>query len=71
VGLCRPSEITPLAAKQWLTHSDAAIRDRAAKLFGAATGDRQKVLDQYQSVPSSPAMRTRQGTFRQSLCHLS
>jgi putative membrane-bound dehydrogenase-like protein len=49
-GVVPPAEIDATRRQQWLTHSDATIRGRAAKLFGAATGDRQKVLDQYQSV---------------------
>jgi putative membrane-bound dehydrogenase-like protein len=49
-GVVPPAEIDATRRQQWLTHSDSVIRNRAAKLFGAATGDRQKVLDQYQSV---------------------
>jgi putative membrane-bound dehydrogenase-like protein len=49
-GVVPAAEIDATRRQQWLNHSDVAIRDRAAKLFGAATGDRQKVLDQYQLV---------------------
>jgi putative heme-binding domain-containing protein len=49
-GIVPPAEIDATRRQQWLNHADAGVRQRAAQLFGAATGDRQKLLDQYQSI---------------------
>jgi putative heme-binding domain-containing protein len=49
-GLVPPGEIDATRRQQWLTHRDVAIRRRAAALFGAATGDRQQVIDRYQGL---------------------
>src|SRR5207244_6386463 len=49
-GTLPPAEIDAARRQQWLGSRDASLRARAAKLFGGTSGDRQKVLDSYQSV---------------------
>ena len=53
-GLVPPGEIDATRRQQWLKHSDAAIRQRAAAIFGTATGDRRKLLDRYEGVAKLP-----------------
>jgi putative membrane-bound dehydrogenase-like protein len=49
-GTLPPAEIDAARRQQWLGARDAALRARAAKLFGGTSTDRQKVLDSYQPV---------------------
>ena len=50
-GTIKPTEINPVQTNLLLKHGDANIRERAEKIFGSATpADRQKALEDYQSV---------------------
>lgn len=50
-GRIKPSELDPLQAKRMLENRDATIKERAGKLFAAATPeDRVKALADYQSA---------------------
>jgi putative membrane-bound dehydrogenase-like protein len=63
VGTIRPAEIDRVQTDRLLKHGDAKIRERAAKIFGSATpADRQKALEDYQSVlaMNADAVRGRQ-----------
>ncbi len=42
-----PGEVDARLRQQFLTHPDAAIRERAAKLFSTTTSDRSQVLTDY------------------------
>jgi putative membrane-bound dehydrogenase-like protein len=56
----RPGEIDRVQTDRLLKHGDAKIRERAAKIFGSATpADRQKALEDYQSVLTMKADATR------------
>ena len=55
-GRMKPSELDPLQAKRLTESRDREIKERAAKLFAAATPEeRVKALAAYQSVLSMPA----------------
>jgi putative membrane-bound dehydrogenase-like protein len=59
-GRIKPSELDPLQAKRMLESRDAAIKERAGKLFAAATPeDRVKALADYQPAISLAADATR------------
>jgi putative membrane-bound dehydrogenase-like protein len=59
-GRIKPSELDPLQAKRMLESRDGAIKQRAGKLFAAATPeDRVKALADYQPVLTMQADATR------------
>ncbi len=59
-GRIKPSELDPLQAKRMLESRDGAIKERAGKLFAAATPeDRVQALADYQPVLSMQADATR------------
>lgn len=65
------SEIDPLRLKQLREHADAAIRDRAAKLFGASTdasAERAAVLKTYQAALNREGNREKGKTVYQQHC---
>jgi putative membrane-bound dehydrogenase-like protein len=50
-GTIKPAELDRVQTDRLLKHGDAKIRERAEKIFGSATpADRQKALEDYQSV---------------------
>ncbi|MCU0880140.1 MAG: c-type cytochrome [Pirellulaceae bacterium] len=59
-GRIKPSELDPLQVKRMLESRDGAIKERAGKLFAAATPeDRVQALADYQPVLSMQADATR------------
>lgn len=54
-GQLPTSAISPARRGIFLKSSDAAIRDRASKLFESTTGDRQKAFEKAKEVLSLPA----------------
>lgn len=54
-GEVSPTVIDALRRQQLTQHRDVAIRERAAKLFGAVMGDRARVYEEYKSVVDLPA----------------
>jgi putative membrane-bound dehydrogenase-like protein len=72
-GQIPASQIDAARRQILLRHRDVAVRERAARLFaGATNADRKKVLEEYQSVLTSPGDRTRGKavfTKRCATCH--
>ncbi|HZL87425.1 MAG TPA: PVC-type heme-binding CxxCH protein [Pirellulaceae bacterium] len=59
-GTIQPGEIDRVQTDRLLKHGDAKIRERAERIFGSATpADRQKALEDYQSVLTMKADATR------------
>ena len=72
-GQIKANEINQLQVKRLIENRDASIKQRAAKLFAAATpADRAKALADYQPVLHMKGdAEERAGGLRQELCRLS
>jgi putative membrane-bound dehydrogenase-like protein len=72
-GTVPAAAVNAARRQRLLTHADAGVRARAAKLFaGATSGDRQRVLQDYQVVASMTGNATRgQAVFIKNcaVCH--
>jgi putative membrane-bound dehydrogenase-like protein len=54
-GAIKPSAIDALRRRQLSQNRDIALRKRAETLFGAVSGDRAKVYEEYKEVAEQPA----------------
>jgi putative heme-binding domain-containing protein len=54
-GAIKPSAIDALRRRQLSQNRDSALRKRAEALFGAVSGDRAKVYEEYKDVADQPA----------------
>jgi putative heme-binding domain-containing protein len=70
-GKLSPAQISPAHQQRVLTHSQSAIRERAAKIF-STSADRKKVIKQYENVSDLKGNSIKGGAlFRQhcAVCH--
>ncbi len=58
-GQVAPTQISPAQRQKLTTHPQAALRDRAAKLFAATSADRAKVIKDYAVVATLTGSETR------------
>ena len=58
-GQVAPTQISPAQRQKLTTHPQAALRDRAAKLFAATSADRAKVIKVYAVVATLTGSATR------------
>ncbi|MBL8848153.1 MAG: c-type cytochrome [Planctomycetaceae bacterium] len=67
-GAVQPPEIAPDKRQALLTHPDAALRERAAKVLQAGAADRQAVIDQYTAALGNAAQAERGRAVFQKIC---
>ena len=71
-GKIKPSELDPTQSKRLVESRDSSIKERAGKLFAAATPeDRVKALADYQGSGNEGRRNARAGDLREELCRLS
>jgi putative membrane-bound dehydrogenase-like protein len=73
-GEVKAAAIDPVAKIRLAEHPEAAVRERAAKLFGAVKTDRAKVVEQFQDVLTLDGDAKRGGeVFKKNCakCHLA
>lgn len=58
-GQVAPTQISPAQRQKLTTHPQAALRDRATKLFAATSADRAKVIKDYAIVATLTGSETR------------
>jgi putative membrane-bound dehydrogenase-like protein len=58
-GQVAPTQISPAQRQKLTTHPQAALRDRATKLFAATSADRAKVIKDYAVVATLTGSETR------------
>ena len=58
-GQVAPTQISPAQRQKLTTHPQAALRDRATKLFAATSADRAKVIKDYAAVATLTGSATR------------
>ncbi|NBR85146.1 MAG: dehydrogenase [Proteobacteria bacterium] len=58
-GQVAPTQISPAQRQKLITHPQAALRDRATKLFAATSADRAKVIKDYAVVAALTGSETR------------